>query len=143
MPMRPTAKIIAEFVGVFLIGGLAGGLLEWSYTDTQVATFMTRTNSPEGLAERISTKYVSEYHLSSDEMTKIQPDIVALARHMYLLRHQFGVDVLATSDTYHAKIAAQLTPEHRAVYEAAQAARKKSMTAMLLPDPSTQNAGSN
>lgn len=141
--MRPTAKIVAEFIGIFLIGGLAGGLLEWSYTDTQVATFMTRTNSPEWLAERINNKYETEYHLTPEEMKKIEPDIIAMARHIYLLRHQFGIDIISTSDEYHAKIAAQLTPEHRAIYEAAQQARKKSLTTMLLPAPSTQNSGSN
>ncbi len=143
MPMRPTVKIIAEFIGVFLIGGLAGGLLEWSYTDTQLSSFMTRANSPEGLAQRISTRYETDYHLTPEEMKKIQPDIVAMARHVYLVRHQFGLDIISTLDDYHAKIAAQLTPEHRSAYEAAQTERKKKMTTMLLPDPATQNAGSN
>jgi hypothetical protein len=141
--MRPTRKIIAEFIGVFLIGGLAGGLLEWSYTDTNLSTFMSRSNSPEGLAERINTRYQTDYHLSDEEMKKIQPDIVAMARHIYLVRHQFGVDIIATLEDYHAKIAAKLTPEHRAIYEAAQADRKKKMTTMLLPDPGTQSSGSN
>ena len=141
--MRPTSKIIAEFVGVFLIGGLAGGLLEWSYTDTQLSTFMSRTNSPEGLAQRLSTRYVADYHLTDEEMKKIQPDVLAMARHVYLIRHQFGIDIVATLDDYHAKIAANLTPEHRAAYEAAQAERKKKTTAMLLPDPAAQSPGSN
>jgi hypothetical protein len=141
--MRPTVKIIAEFIGVFLIGGLAGGLLEWSYTDTQLSSFMTRSNSPEGLARRITTRYETDYQLSPDEMKKIQPDIVAMARHLYLVRHQFGVDIISTLDDYHAKIATELTPEHRAAYEAAQIERKKKMTTMLLPDPATQSTGSN
>jgi len=143
MPMRPTVKIIAEFVGVFLIGGLAGGLLEWSYTDNQMSSFMTRTTSADGLAQRISTRYQTDYHLTPEEMQKIQPDIVALAQHMSALRHQFGVDALSTLDEYHAKIAAELTPEHRAIYEAAQVERKKKMATLLLPDPVAQTSGSN
>jgi len=143
MPMRPTVKIIAEFIGVFLIGGLAGGLLESSYTDTQMSSFMTHTNSADGLAQRISTRYQTDYHLTPEEMQKIQPDIVALAQHLSLVRHQFGVDVMGTLDDYHAKIAAELTPEHRAIYEASQAERKKKMTTLLLPDPVAQTSGSN
>lgn len=143
MPMRPTRKIVAEFIGVFLIGGLAGGVLTWAYTDTQLSSFMTRSNSPEGLVARISSRYETDYHLTPEEMQKIQPDIAAMARHIYLVRHQFGVDILSTLDEYHGKIAAELTPEHRAIYEAAQADRKKKMTAMLLPDPAVQGSGSN
>ena len=113
MPMRPTYKIVAEFFGVFLIGGLAGGLLEWSYTDTQLSTFMSHSTSPEGMAQRIDSKYETDYHLTPEEMEKIRPDIVAMARHVYLVRHQFGLDIISTLDDYHTKIAAQLTPEHR------------------------------
>jgi uncharacterized membrane protein len=142
--MRPTRKIVAEFIGVFLIGGLAGGLVTWSYTDTQLSSFMNRSNSPEGLAARINEKYQSDYHLTPEEITRIQPDILAMARHIYLVRHQFGLDILSTLDDYHHRIAVQLTPDHRAAYEEAQAARKKKMTAMLLPDPDWQsNQGSN
>jgi len=43
MSIRPTRKIIAEFVGVFLIGAVAGGLVVWKATDTQLTTFMSRS----------------------------------------------------------------------------------------------------
>jgi hypothetical protein len=104
---------------------------------------MSHSNSPEGMAARINQRYMTEYHLTPDEMTKVQPDIVAMSRHLYLVRHQFGLDVISTLDDYHAKIAAQLTPDHRVTYEAAQAERKKKMTTMLLPDPGSQSQGSN
>jgi uncharacterized membrane protein len=138
--MRPTRKIVAEFIGVFLIGSLAGGLVTWSYTDTQLSSFMSRSNSPESMVARINLKYESDYNLTPEELNRIQPDILAMARHIYLVRHQFGLDILSTLDEYHHKIAAQLTPEHRAAYEAAQEARKKKMTAMLLPDPDWQGS---
>jgi len=49
MAMRLTRKITAEFIGVFLIGALAGGLVTWSYTDTRLSTFMSRTNDPDSM----------------------------------------------------------------------------------------------
>ena len=42
MAMCRTRKIVAEFVAVFLVGALAGGLVTWSYTDTQASTFLSR-----------------------------------------------------------------------------------------------------
>jgi uncharacterized membrane protein len=141
--MRPTRKIVAEFLGVFLIGSLAGGLVTWSYTDRQLTTFMTRSNSPESMVARINVRYEKDYHLTPDEMKRIQPQILAMARHVYLVRHQFGLDVLNTFDSYHEKIAEQLTPEHRAAYEAGMATRHKVMSDMLLPDQTATSQGMN
>lgn len=139
--MRPTRKIIADFIGVFLIGALAGGLVTWSYTDTRLSTFMSRTNEPDSLVARISKKYADEYHLTTDEQSRIQPQIKEMAQHIYQVRHQFGLDVMATLDEYHQKIAEQLTPEHRAAYEKAIAAHKKKLASMLLPDQSSPTEG--
>lgn len=132
--MRLTRKIIAEFVGVFLIGGVAGGLVTWQYTDRELTTFMSRTNDPDSLVARINKKYAADYHLSQDEMNRIQPDIKEMAQAIYQVRHQFGVDVITTLDKYHAQIAAKLDPEHRDAYEKAVAARHSKLTTLLLPD---------
>jgi hypothetical protein len=43
------------------------------YTDTQLSSFMSRTNDPDAFAARINKKYADEYHLSSDELSRIQP----------------------------------------------------------------------
>jgi hypothetical protein len=128
MAMRPTRKIIAEFIGVFLIGGGAGGLVTWSYTgaqnsdmqfsyplpanprppDTTLSTFMSRINDdPDSIVARMNKKYVDEYHLTPDEINRIQPTIKEMAQHIYQVRHQFGVDIMATLDDYHQKIAEQ------------------------------------
>jgi len=141
MAMRPTRKIIADFIGVFLIGALAGGLATWSYTDTQLSSFMTRTNNPDIFVVRLNKKYSDEYHLTPDELNRIQPTIKEMAQHIYQVRHQFGVDVMATLDDYHQQIAAQLTPEHRAAYEKAVAERKKKLASMLLLDQSSPSQG--
>jgi len=143
MAMRPTRKIVAEFIGVFLIGALAGGLVTWSYTDTQLSTFMSRTNDgPDNMVARINKRYVDEYHLSPDELNRIQPTVKEMAGHIYQVRHQFGLDIMATLDEYHQKIAEQLTPEHRAAYEAAIAERHKKLSSLLLPDQSSPSQGS-
>jgi len=73
MAMRLTRKITAEFIGVFLIGALAGGLVTWSYTDTRLSTFMSRTNDPDSMVARIDKKYADEYHLTPDETKPDEP----------------------------------------------------------------------
>jgi hypothetical protein len=140
--MRPTRKIIADFVGVFLFGALAGGLVTWSYTDTQLSSFMSRTNDPDSMVARIDKKYVEDYHLTSDEINRIQPTVKEMAQHIYQVRHQFSLDMMTTLDDYHQQIAAQLTPDHRAAYEAAIAEHRKKLAAMLLLDQSSPNQGS-
>ena len=142
MSMRSTRKIIAEFIGVFLIGAVAGGLVTSSYTDTQLTTFMSRTNDgPDSIAARITKKYADEYHLTPDELTRVQPEIGEMAQHVYQVRHQFGVDIMATLDEYHEKIAEQMTPEHRAAYDAAMAEHRKKLAGLLLPDQSSPTEG--
>jgi uncharacterized membrane protein len=142
MSMRPTRKIISEFIGVFLIGAVAGGLVTWSYTDTQLSTFMSRTNGgPDSIVARLTKKYADEYHLTPDELNRIQPEIREMAQHVYQVRRQFGVDIMATLDEYHQKIAEQLTPEHRAAYEAAIAEHRKKLAGLLLPDQSSPTEG--
>ena len=137
MDMRPTRKIIAEFVGVFLVGAVAGGLVTTGYTDTQLTTFMSKAaNKPDEIVARINKKYADEYHLSPDEIARIQPLVQEMAQRIYQVRHQFGVDIMSTLDDYHTKIAAQLTPEHRDAYEKAMAAHRKNLSNTLLPDPS-------
>jgi uncharacterized membrane protein len=143
MAMRPTRKIVADFIGVFLIGGLAGGLVTWSVTDTQLSTFMSRAaNKPDSIAARLSKKYADDYHFTPDELNRIQPIINEMAQQMYDVRHKFGVDIMATLDKYHEQIAEQLTPEHRAAYEAAVAEKRKKLNNLLLPDQSSPSQGS-
>ena len=143
MSMRPTRKIITEFIGVFLIGAVAGGLVTWSSTDRQLSTFMSRTNNgPDSMVARITKKYADEYHLTPDELNRIQPEIKEMAQHIYQVRHQFGVDIMATMEEYHQKIAEQLTPEHREAYEKTIAEHDKKLGSILLPDQSSPNQGS-
>jgi uncharacterized membrane protein len=140
--MYSTRKIVADFVGVFLIGALAGGLAMWSYTDTQLSSFMSKAaDRPDAMVARINKKYTDDFHLTPDELNRIQPQIKDMAQHIYQVRHQFGLDIVETLDSYHAQIAAQLTTEHRAIYEAAMAEHKRKLGALLLLDPSSPNPG--
>jgi len=137
MAMRLTRKIIADFIGVFLIGALAGGLVTWSFTDTRLSTFMSRTNDgPDNMVARLNKKYADEYHWTPDEISRVQPQVKEMAQHLYQVRHKFGLDIMATLDEYHPKIAAQLTPEHRAAYEKVTAERKTKLANMLLDQSS-------
>lgn len=143
MIMRPTRKIIADFVGVFLIGALAGGFVTWSFTDTQLSTFMTKTAAtPDSMVARMNKKYVDDYHLTPDELNRIQPTVKEMAQNIYQVRHQFGLDIMAALDKYHQEIAEQLTPEHRAVFEKAIAERKKKLNGLLLLDQGSPSEGS-
>jgi hypothetical protein len=139
--MRPTRKIIAEFIAVFLIGAGVGGLVTSSYTDTQLSSFMSRTNNPDYLAARINKRYVDEYHLSPDELNRIQPDIKEMAAAIYRVRHRFGIDIVSTLDRYHQQIADKLTPEHRAVFEKAVADHKLKLDKMLIDQSSPDQGG--
>lgn len=142
MSMLPSRKIIGEFIAVFVIGAIVGGLVMWDCTGSDLSKFMTKTNDPDVLAAKIYAKYRDEYHLSEDELARIQPLIKEMAQHIYQIRHQFGVDIISTGDDYHKKIAEQLSPEHRASYEKAMEDRKKVTSAMLQLDqtPSGQPA---
>jgi hypothetical protein len=103
---------------------------------------MSRSNDPaESIVARITKKYADEYQLTPDELNRIQPEIKEMAQHIYQVRHQFGVDIMATLDDYHQKIAEQLTPEHRAVYEATIAEHRKKLAGLLLPDQSSPTDG--
>jgi len=103
---------------------------------------MSGTANPDSMAARMNKKYVDEYHLTPDELSRIQPIINEMAQQIYQARHHFGLDVMATLDKYHQKIAEQLTPEHRAAYEKAIAERQKKLGSLLLPDQSSPNQGS-
>jgi hypothetical protein len=123
--MASSRKIVAEFVGVFLIGGLAGGLLTCYFTDTSLSTFiLTRTTDPAALEARIE---------------KIKPLIQQMTQDLYKTRHEFGVDIMGTLDRYHSEMAAQMTPEHRAAYEAKMMDRRDKLRALLLNDPGSPN----
>jgi hypothetical protein len=137
-----TRKLITDFVVVFLLGAVVGGLVMWSYQDTQLTSFMSRSNNPEVLVARINEKYARDYHLSPEEIQRAQPLIREMAQHIYQFRHQFGVDIISTLDRYHAQIADQLNPEHKAAYQAIMADRHKKMSTLLLLDPGSPTADS-
>jgi hypothetical protein len=140
--MRVSRKLIGEFAAVFLIGAIVGGLLVWDYTDTTLSRFMSKSSDPDSvIVNRINQKYVQEYHLSPDELNRIQPLIKEMAQHTSQIRRQFGVDILANLDDYHEKIAQQLTPEHRAAYEKAIQEKRKQLSALLLPDQDSPDQG--
>ncbi|SRR5260221_7739358 len=164
--MSLSRKITGEFIGVFLIGALVGGLAMWDWaavkenkliglamgetplnpgdltlpnegnlsSDAKLARFMSRTNDPDKMIARINEKYLNDYHLTPEELDRIQPLIREMAQHVSQIRHQFGVDIIGSLDGYHQKIAEQLTPEHRAAYQAACEERKKQLRNILLLD---------
>ena len=161
MTMRPTRKIVAEFVGVFLVGAVVGGMAMYSYATAQLAdtpnlydrislpkpvdstlnTFMSRTaDGPDSILARMTQKYQSDYHLTPDEMTRIAPMLKSMSTDIYTVRHQFGVDIMGTLDKYHAQIATQLTPDHRVAYQTAMAERRKKLSSLLLLDEGSPTA---
>jgi uncharacterized membrane protein len=142
MTLLPSRKLSAAFVGVFLIGGLVGGLLVMAFTDMKLSHFMTVTSDPQSMATRVNQKYVQAFNLNADEQARIAPLIREMTQHLYLVRRQFGVDIIATLDDYHQKIGAQMSPEHREAFEKWLADRKKRMSSMLLLDqPPVETGG--
>lgn len=139
--MRPSRKITAAFVSVFLIGALAGAFGMWGLTDTQLNRFMSNTTNADTLIARLNKKYVHDYNLNPDEVARIQPQLKEMAQRLSQIRRQFGDDVLVTLDDYHQRIGAQMTPEHREAYEKANAERKKRLSAMFLLDSTPPDPG--
>ena len=135
MSLRPTRALTALFVGTFLVGGAVGALLDTVFQDMTLTDFLQRTSDPAAMAARINQKYQDQYHLTPEEQKKIQPLTADMAKHLYNVRRRFGVDVISTLDDYHRRIGAQMTPDHQAAYQKANAIRRQRMTQMLLLDP--------
>jgi quinol monooxygenase YgiN len=140
--MANTRKIVAEFAGVFLIGVAVGILVSNCFTDTQLVTVMAHWNDPDTLQAHIEARYVKDYQLTPDEMNKIKPLTKQLAQDLYKIRHQFALDVMGTLARDHNAIAKQLTPEHRAAYEAKMAERNTQLESVLLGDQSSPTPAS-
>lgn len=141
--MRLSGKVAVEFAAVFLIGVVVGGLVVWDFrTDSELTKFMSRTNDSDTvIIERINKKYTEEYHLTPEELQKIQPLIKEMAQHISHVRRQFGADIVITYTEYHQKMAEQLTPEHRALYEKATSDRVAQLKALLKLDQDAQDQG--
>jgi hypothetical protein len=132
--MVSSRKIIAEFLGVFLIGAVTGGLVESTFSTRKIDQFMSRTNNPSVMVALVQKRYANDFKFTPDEIAKTQPLTSDMIKEIFRVRHRFGVDMLGTLDKYHAEIAAQLTPEHRAIYEQKMADRRKELAALLLLD---------
>jgi hypothetical protein len=135
--MLSTRKLAAMFVCVFVLGGAAGALLTMNFGTVRFSDFLNRTNDPAALAQRIDTKLTAQYQLDTDEQARIAPPAKEMARNLYVLRHQFATDVLATIDASHQKIGAQMSPAHREAYEKDNLDRHKRAARMLMPTSTT------
>ncbi|MCE0483477.1 MAG: hypothetical protein LV479_04475 [Methylacidiphilales bacterium] len=133
--MLPSRKITATFIGVFLIGAMAGSLITWDFSDMRFSRFLNRTSDPDSMAARINQKYASDYHLTPEEQTKIAPLTKEMAQQLYQVRSRFANDVITTMNDYHQKIAEQMDPDHRTAYEQANIDRMKRMNNLLMTDP--------
>jgi uncharacterized membrane protein len=140
MSMLPSRKVIAAFIGVFLMGAIVGGLVMMDYTDTRLSRFLNHTSNPDAMASRINQKYLNDYQLTLDEQNRTAPFVKEMAQHLYQERRQFGMEVMNTLDEYHQKIAEQLPPEKREAYKKANEERKKRMSSLLL-DPTISPQG--
>ena len=143
MAFRPTRRIAAAFLGVFIIGGAVGAILAITFQDMKLATFFEHTSDPKKMADHINQKYLDQYHLTPAEQARIQPLISAMGQRLYEVHNRFGVDILTTLDNYHHRIGEQMTPEHREVYLKGNEEHRKKMIRMLMLDPATVPADEN
>ena len=139
--MFPSRKLAAMFVCVFVLGAVAGGLVSMNFADLRFYNFLNRTNDPGSLAQRVEAKLTAQYQLDADEQARIAPLTKDMARHLYVLRHQFATDVLDTIDASHAKIAAQMNPAHREAYAKDNLDRRKRAATMLMPASTAATTG--
>ena len=129
----PSRKLAAMFLCVFLLGGLAGGLIVYDMSPMRFSDFLNRTGDPDDIAHRVDRKLAAQYHLDAAEQARIAPVTHELGQNLFRLRLNFARDVLATLDAAHVKIAAQMTPEQRAAYLQDMATKRRQHAAMLLP----------
>ncbi len=126
-------KLAASFFCVFLLGVVSGGLIIYDLLPSRFADFLNRTNDPDYIAQRVSTRLTAQYHLDADEQARIAPATRELGQNLYRIRQTFSHDVLAALDTSHAEIAAQLRPDQRAAYLKDMAGKRRQHVAMLMP----------
>jgi hypothetical protein len=138
--MLLSRKITAAFIATFLLGGMAGGLLEWDVTDTKLSDFMKHTADPDSMVTRIDQKYLVDYKLTPDQVARIQPLTTDMAQHLFQIRNQFGLDIISSLKDYHSKVSLVLTPDQNALYDKDNADRIKRMTGLLVPNQSSPPA---
>jgi len=131
-------KVALAFLAVFLIGGVAGGLVAINFSDLRFSKFLHRANDPAAMTARISQKLAEEYHLDQDQQARIAPLTREMAERLHSLRQQFGNDVLDTLDAYHRKVADQMTPQQREAYATINEERRRRAAAMLLDNSTIQ-----
>jgi hypothetical protein len=131
--MIPSRKLAAMFLCVFILGAAAGALLAINFADPRFSTFLNKTNDPTALAQRVDKRLASQFNLDPDEQARITPLTKDMAQNLYQLRVKFATDVLATIDSAHEKIAAQMTPDQRAAYIKDNEGRRQRALAVLMP----------
>ncbi len=132
--MLPSRKLVAAFTGVFIIGGIVGALLFWTFQDARLSHFFYLTSDPKSMAARIGTKYAKECSLTPEEQTRIAPLTAEMTQHLFNIRRQFGIDIVSTLKDYHQKIGEEMTPDHRQIFQQANEDREKRMSSLLLLD---------
>lgn len=137
--MPPSRKLAVMFACVFVLGAIAGALVSMNFGTLRFADFLNRTNDPASLGQRINANLAAQYHLDAEEQSRIAPLAREMARNLYTLRQKFADDVLASIDASHEKIAAQMSPAHRAAYQKDNLDRHQRAASMLMPASSPAN----
>jgi hypothetical protein len=138
--MPISRRIIAAFIGVFLIGAVAGGLVEQTFRDARLSSFLSRTENPDRLESHITQRLSHDYNLSAAEQARINPLTKEVAQQVYQERRQFGANVLDLMDTYHKKVEASMDPDHRPAYEQDIRKRQQKLADLLLLDANPPHA---
>jgi hypothetical protein len=138
--MMPSRKLAAMFFCVFLLGGVAGGLIVYGTNPMRFSDFLNRTSDPDDFSQRLDKKLAAHYQLDADEQARIAPATRELGQNLFHIRQKFALDVLATIDAAHAKIAAQMTADQRDAYLKDMAVKRQQHVAVLLPPGSTDGS---
>ena len=134
--------VLMTVIFVFIFGGaIAGGTEQYLLftlpaiiVQTIMFTSMTigvnlNTDLKNGVFDRFRSLPIS----------RIAPLAREMARNLYTLRQKFADDVLASIDASHEKIAAQMSPAHRAAYQKDNLDRHQRAASMLMPASSPAN----
>ena len=102
-------KLIAGFVLVFIVGGIAGAALGGWYA----RNLFFEVHRPERVADRMKERLRAELKLTPEQVAKVSPIVDKTAAQLQEIRRDTGRRVHEIMTEAHKEIAANLTDEQR------------------------------
>lgn len=102
--MRPGAKVIFTFCGIFLAGGVCGGLVSWRICNTK---------KPDQFDRQKMQSFIKELDISEEQQKKIQPILEKTGLDLQQVRTESRKQTRALLEQMEADVAKELTDAQR------------------------------